>query len=257
MPYKFLLLKTIFVALFSFPLYGKMFRAPYVEFDIKYDWTCKSFGVDWVCHHYFNQGSKPSLILITAKEGNRSDDLNFYIQSFNQEKTPDSKTIHIKKIMINRHTWVESFYQDSIFKNMFSRYVATVCCDETEAKIHILIGFHAHKENYVKYSNEFLKSIKSLRLAKNSKKLLKQIRGQTYKQKKDMMSYVEKVLFDSNLEKDIPLRENKRFFAVLDILFAGFILITAAILFYFFYYKKNRKKRSVRYKRRKKPRSNT
>ena len=246
--FKIFLSKTIPIILifFSFSLYGKKFKASYVKFDIEYDWVCKSFGVVewWVCHHYLHKGAKPSLMLITAKEGNTSDNLNLYIQTSNEEQTINSKKIHVKKILVNHQVWVESFYRNSVLKNVFSRYVATVCCDEMQSKIHILIGFHAHKENYTKYSSEFLKSIKSLRLSKNLKEVLAQIGKPTDKQKQDMLSYIERILFNSDLERDIPIQKNQKSPAVWVSLFIGFILVLSAILLYLFYYKKIGKRKT-------------
>ena len=254
MNYKYFLSKAIlvFLILFSFPLHGKMFKESYVEFSIGYDWICKSFGVDWVCHHYLQKGVKPALMLITAKEGISSDNLSVYEQAFNEDQTTYSKKIYVKKIMVNRHTWVESFYQDNILNGVVSRYVATVCCEKIRAKIHILVGFHAYKENYEKYSREFLRSIKSLRLGENLQETLEQIRRQTDQQKKDMLSYIEQILFEADEEDDLPILEDKKHFGILSKLsFFGFILIIFATVFYFFYYKKRKtiRKRSSRSRR--------
>ena len=250
--YKSFLLKIvpIFLMLFAFPLYGKkIFRSPYVSFDIGNNWVCKSFGVDWVCHHYLYKEAKPSLMLITAKEGKSSDNLNLYTQAFNKNQTASSKKIHTNKISVNRHAWIESLYKNDLLKSMFNRYVATVCCDKTNAKIHIFIGFHAHQENYTKYSNEFLRSIKTLKLASNLSKALEQIRKQTDQQKKDMLSYIERILSESEGNRGIQ-KNNKNSDLLINLLFLGFILFLAGFLFYFLYYKNKKKtQRSRRTKR--------
>lgn len=243
---------TVLLLLFSFSAGGKMFRAPYVEFNVGYDWTCKSFGTDWVCHHRLHSGAKPALMLITAKEGPSSDSIHHYTQSFNQEQT--AQKIHIKKIIVNRHTWVESFYKNIILQNMFGRYIATVCCPNMTANIHVFIGFHAHMENYIKYSSEFLKSIKSLRLSKNLKEVLAQISGQTTQQKQDMLSYMERILLEPNLEENALRRDNKKNPLLLWALWAVLFLVPVLGFFFFFYYRKRRrndKLKSTQSKRRK------
>ena len=247
----FFLLKAIpiFVALFSFSLYGKMFKSSYVRFDIGYDWTCRPFGVDWVCHHFLQKGAKPALMLITAKEGAGSDAVNLYIQAFDQGPGAFSKKIHVRKILVNRQAWIESFYQNNTLQNTFDRHVATVCCNKMQNKIHVLIGFHAHQENYTKYAREFLKSIKSLQLSKNLKEALEQIRKQTKRQQQDMLSYIERILLEADLEKDTAVQKNKGGWTRLaSLLFIGFIL---TLFFAFLYYKKTKAKKRKRRRKRK------
>lgn len=238
---------SLVLIFFSFSSHGDMFRAPYVNFDIGYKWTCKSFGVDWVCHHYLNKGAKPALILITAKEGLSSDDLGIYMEAFKIDQINSLKHNRIKKILVNQHVWVEAFHQNSILKNMFSRYTATICCEETKAKIHILIGFHAHKENYTEYSNEFLKSIKSLRLASDLKETLAQIRQQTDQQKQSMLSYIQQILFEPDLEEDImtPAPRHKKTALWLVIgFFILFVIFIFLYVFYFHFFKTKKRKKS-------------
>ena len=236
---------SLFLILCSFPLYGDQFKSPYVTFDIGYNWTCKSFGINWVCHHYQHKGAKPALMLITAREGLQADDLNIYIQTFEKEEKQavNSQKIHIKKVLVNRHTWVDSFYKNSVVKNVYSRYTATVCCKETKVRIHVLIGFHAHKGVYAKYAREFLRSIKSLRLSNDLKQTLSQISGQTDEQKKNMNSYIESILFEIGGEGN----NNKRGYSLLPyLLLAGLISGLFFLSFYFFYYKKKIKKQKLK-----------
>lgn len=260
MPCKFFLLKIIPVVfiLFAFPLHGKkLFKTPYVSFYIGEDWICKSFGVDWVCHHYLHKGAKPALILITAKEGSSLDKQDFYMQVFNQNQTGFLKKNYVRRIMVHRQTWVESFYQGNFLKDIFSRYVGTVCCDKTKEKVHIFIGFHAYEENYTKYANQFLMAIKSLRLSGKLKETIAQIRRQTDQQREDMLSYIEKILFEVDSEEETALQRNRTNLKLLvSLIIFGFILVGSAGLFYFLYYRKRKRKRKrrVRSRERKKRR---
>ena len=239
---------NLFLVFFVFPSYGKTFLSSYVTFDVGDNWTCKSFGVDWICHHYFHPGAKPALMLITAKEGKSKDDLNLYFQIFNQQKDSAQK-IHVNKISVYSHNWLDAFYKNYLFNNMFSRYVATVCCAGEIAKIHVLVGFHAHEENYTKYSSQFLRSIKTLKLVSDVRETLKKIRSQTSQQKQDMLSYIEKILLE---EEDLanPISTKKDFHVGLVILV--FLVFFLSAGFYYFYYKKRRKRSSRKRKKRRK-----
>lgn len=248
----FLRIKLLFFVFFCFSSYGKIFQSSYIEFDISKNWVCKSFGVDWVCHHYIQDGSKPALILITAKEGSPSDRLDLYFQDFSREQPAPSKTIHVKKLMIHNHTWIDSFYKNNILQNMFSRYMTTICCDSIPAKIHILIGFHAHETNYTEYSNEFLRAIKSLSLPEDLKETLRQLRQQTDSQRKDMLSYIEQILFEvDNEESTGSLSNQKRRFSFIGVaVLFGLALLFLLGLYYFFqfYWEKGRRRRTIRQK---------
>lgn len=242
-------LTSIFFILFAFPLYGKTkFKAPYVSFDIGKDWICKSFGVDWICHHYIQKGERPALIIITAKEGVTSDNLDMYFQIFNQNQTAFSKRNYTKKISIHRQLWIENFDRNTK-TNLFSRHVVTVCCDKGKEKVHVFIGFYAYEELYTKYANQFLISIKTLRLSTNLRQIIDQIRRQTDQHRKNMASYIENILFETDREDDMAIRRQGKSFGFLITLFSVFILLCFAGAFYFFYYRKT-KKTKYRKKRR-------
>lgn len=247
----FLKIIPFLLILFALPTYGdKIFKAPYVNFKIKKSWTCKNFGVDWVCHHYINKKAKPALALITAKEGLPSDNIDMYLSGFSKSSSKegsDSKIIYTKKILINNHPWVDSFRKNSISKNVFSRYTATVCCDNISSKIHILIGFHAHQSNYTKYSEEFLKAIKTLTLSKNLKQTLRRIRSQTDQHKKEKLSYIQKLFLESDVEKDLHRQTNKNLEDYL--LWLILILLFAFTFIYLFYYYKDKKRNRRKRKR--------
>ena len=126
---------------------------------------------------------------------------------------------------------------------MFSRYVSTVCCDDSEAKIHTLIGFHAHEENFTKYSSQFLRAIKTLRLVEDIRETLAKIRNQTGQQKKDMLSYIEKILMEEE-DLDNPLITPKQdFYYGLTLIVCLIGIVSTGFIFY-------RKKKSRRKKRR-------
>ena len=243
---RFILLRIIpvFLLLFSLPLYGKRrwLETPYVKFDIGENWTCKSFGVSWLCHHYLQKGKNPAIIIATASEGSGSDKPELYIKVFRQIQTVSLEKSRIQTIKVRKHPWIDSFQGDGFVPDMFSRYVATVCCEKSKEKFHIIVSFYAHKEVYTKYANQFLRSIKSLELAKNVTKTLERIRKHTDQDTRDMMSYLERILYESDSEGAPALENNKsgsRFLTGL--LIFGFILLCSA--FYFLYYRKIKRRR--------------
>ena len=115
------------------------------------------------------------------------------------------------------------------------------------SKIHILIGFHAHQSNYTKYSEEFLKAIKTLTLSKNLKQTLRRIRSQTDQHKKEKLSYIQKLFLESDVEKDLHRQTNKNLEDYL--LWLILILLFAFTFIYLFYYYKDKKRNRRKRKR--------
>jgi hypothetical protein len=64
-----------------------------------------------------------------------------------------------QKVKINDHPWLDSLHQDSEVKNYFTRYMGTL-----KDEIAILVTFSAHNKYYSKYSSNFDKTIRSLRV---------------------------------------------------------------------------------------------
>ena len=240
---KFFVLQIIpaLLLFFSLSSYGKRrwLETPYVRFDIGENWTCKSFGVSWLCHHYLQKGKNPAIIIATANEGKSLDTPELYIKVFKQIHLEKGR---VQKIKVRRHPWIDSFQKDGFVPNMFSRYVATVCCEKSKEKFHVIVSFYAHKEVYTKYANQFLRSIKSLELSKNVTRALEKIRKHTDQDTRDMMSYLERILYESDIEEAPALENNQRGPGLLTgLLVFGFILLSSA--FYFLYYRKRKGRR--------------
>lgn len=231
---------SIFLILFSLSAQGKRFKSPYVEFNVEYDWSCKDFGVNWICYHRLEKNAPPALIIITAKVETNSNNINQYIKIFKNNKINQRNPI--TKALINNHYWITGFSNNSIFENKISRYIVTICCENIPTQVHIFIGFHANQSNYHKYSNEFLKSIKSVMLSSTLKETSIGIKRQTSQQNQEMTSYLEKILYEEDLELSTNNQDIKKdrfkdsFFVVL------FLIIIITIFFYLFYNKKRSKK---------------
>ena len=186
-------------------------------FEIEDTWTCRAFGVNWVCHHYLAPNSQPAFIFTTARMAEKSEQLEFD----KLEKNEDSSLLlnSTKKVAINNHVWIDSFHQNSFYKNVLSRYERTVCCDDLPEKFQVLVGFHAFKDNYPQYASSFLKAIRSLNLlTSNLEEIRRLLKQQTAQQRQDMNNYIQNILFEGSSEL-APIKEKKSFTGILLLLF--------------------------------------
>ncbi len=230
----------VFLILLSWPLYGeKKFKSSYVSFNIQRKWICKSFGVEWLCHHSLYKGTPTAFMLITARLGGKSDPLSSSGYFFNGAQTVFSHKIRLKNVQVNRHTWTDSFYRISLVDDRRARYASTICCKNMKTKIHISVSFHAHQANYTKYSREFLRAINSLKLSEKIKEVLEKIKQQTQQHREEMISYIEKILFEDERKKERALKEKSSSKPLL--LFVSLALFLLGALAYFLY-RKNKPK---------------
>ena len=221
---------------FSFPSSGKLFRSPYVMFEIEDSWTCKAFGVNWICHHYLSSQAPPAFIFTTARLSSDSERLDF--GRFEKKESSFSLISPAKKVSINKHVWIDSFHRGIFYKNVLSRYQRTICCGDLPEKFQVLVGFHAFEENYPKYASAFLKVIKSLNLLTDDleeiRKLLKQ---QTAQQRRDMQNYIQGILFEADSESIST--EKEQGLPRLMLLALGLFLLS--VVWLAFYIKRQRK----------------
>ena len=232
----------LFFCLFSFVSFGKIFRCPYVMFEIEDSWECKSFGVNWVCHHYLNANSPPAFIFTTARMARSSEPLKF--EEFEKNETSSSLIKPAKKVSINKHIWIDSFHQNSFYGNTLSHFERTVCCDDMSEKFQVLVGFHAFRKNYSKYVSSFLKAIRSLNLlTENLEEIKRLLKQQTNQQGQDMNNYIQNILFESS-EETAPMKKEKSFTGLL-LLFCLVCLFSGII-----YYRKIRVKKGLKRKKR-------
>ena len=238
-------ISLFFFLFFNFSSAGKVFRSPYVMFEIEDSWLCKSFGVNWVCHHYLGPNSPPAFIFTTARMAVKSEKLEF-----NKFETEEASLLlsPSRKVSINKHVWIDSFHQNSFYNNVLSRYERTICCENLPEKFQVLVGFHAFKEGYPKYASSFLKSVRSLSLlTSNLEEIRRLLKRQTRRQKKEMNNYIQNLLFNENQELK-PIEKESFNFAY-GLLFA----LACGLLGAFYYYKKGKKgERSSKEKRREK-----
>ena len=163
---------------------AKVFRNSYVSFQLPSQWNCVLEQTTWVCRYAISKqclGPKSSqktcqlqrrkgqeaIIILTAKEKGPKDSLKTYYDYLiksravvtRKGKRSQSKVIHAKPITVQKHKWVDGMHLGSEVPHYYTRYLATL-----KGNVAVLVTFSAHKLHYTKYSAEFFKAIKSLRV---------------------------------------------------------------------------------------------
>lgn len=144
-----------------------MFSSQYISFELPPNWNCKNEGTEWVCISQLEKQAKEAIIILTAKEAGPTDSLQIYEAHV---KTPrvlpnatgknvPSQVLSVKQRLINGHPWVDGMHLGSEIASYYTRYLVTV-----KDRLAIAVTFSAHKAHYTKYSQDFLKSIESLRV---------------------------------------------------------------------------------------------
>lgn len=154
---------------------AKVFRNAYIAFEMPESWKCNLEVTEWVCRAETGKESKEAIIILTAKEVGPTDSFALYEQHLNkpvllQTKTGASTESNIvykaKNVNINDQTWIDGLHLGSEVPNYFTRYLATI-----KDRIAILVTLSAHKNFYTRYSQEFFKTVMSLKVVA-SKNLL-------------------------------------------------------------------------------------
>ncbi len=148
--------------------YAKVFRNNYISFEMPDTWRCNLEQTEWVCRSDSQKESKEAIVILTAKEVGPTDSFPQYKERLNVpftvsgrggSATPSKISYKAKEIRINDQTWVDGLHLGSEVPNYFTRYLATI-----KEKIAVLITFSAHRNYYAKYSQDFFKSVQSLRV---------------------------------------------------------------------------------------------
>ena len=174
----------VVVCFFSSPSSAKVFRNSYVSFELPSKWSCYLENTAWICRYAISKScigpgaskklcatqrkkTREAIIILAAKETGPKDTFKEY---YNHLKTPRplvlkggrrsaSKIIHVKPVSLVKQKWIDGMHLGSEIPHYYTRYLATV-----KGNIAVLVTFSAHKLFYTKYSSEFFRAIKSLRL---------------------------------------------------------------------------------------------
>lgn len=154
--------------LMAIPAQAKVFRNAYIAFEMPETWKCNLEVTEWVCRSEQSKEAKEALIILTAKEVGPSDSFPLYEDYLNKSiplklKTGmlvDSKIAYkAKTVNINDQAWIDGLHLGSEVPNYFTRYLATI-----KDNIAILVTLSAHKNYYTRYSQEFYKTVMSLKV---------------------------------------------------------------------------------------------
>jgi hypothetical protein len=159
---------TFFMAILaSLPLEAKVFRNAYVSFELPDTWKCNLEHTEWVCRSESSKESKEAIIILTAKEVGPTDSFSAYTQHLGSPQPTQGKggsamsrvVYPPKQVKINDHIWIDGLHMASEVPNYFTRYLTTI-----KDRIAVLVTLSAHKNFYTKYSQDFFKSVMSLRV---------------------------------------------------------------------------------------------
>lgn len=146
---------------------AKVFRNAYVSFELPDTWKCNLEHTEWVCRSEINKEAKEAIIILTAKEVGPTDSFSAYTQHLATPQPTQgrggsamSRVVYPpKQVKINDHIWIDGLHMASEVPNYFTRYLTTI-----KDKIAVLVTLSAHKNFYTKYSQDFFKSVMSLRV---------------------------------------------------------------------------------------------
>lgn len=255
--------KLLFLLCFYyvFPVQAKLFQNSYVGFEIPESWECRAFGTDWVCLKKNKTRNVQGLITVTAKISGPNDTLNQYSEFlkhpktwFNSKKTKiiSEKLDEPRSVFINKFPWVNGIHKNSEIKSYISRYVVTVCCENTSSKLGILVVLSAHENHYTKFSADFLKSVNSLRVMDIEKAIAKVRASQAANSNSPgAMAYIDSLLDESQLGANAG--DDTGLFGLPKAMAQGLLILLALILAFVIYKlmrrKKSKKSRKVKYKK--------
>lgn len=147
---------------------AKVFRNSYISFEMPDTWDCKLEHTEWVCRSLNQKEAREAIIILTAKEVGPTDSFTSYTTHLNTPQKVTSRTgsqvtsrvvYAPKQVKINDQVWIDGLHQGSEVANYFTRYLATI-----KDQIAILVTLSAHKDHYTKYSQDFYKTVMSLRV---------------------------------------------------------------------------------------------
>lgn len=159
--------------------HGKVFRNAYIAFEMPENWKCNLEVTEWVCRAEAGKEAKEAIIILTAKEVGPTDSFAMYEAHLNKPisiqtksgSAAESKIVYkAKNVNINDQAWIDGLHLGSEVPNYFTRYLASI-----KDRIAILVTLSAHKNYYTRYSQEFFKTVMSLKVIASKNLLSKDV----------------------------------------------------------------------------------
>ena len=220
------------------PIAGWGIVTPYLSFYTPKSWPCRPFEPNWVCHHIDKQTSQPVMIIISANLQEKTK-IKTVDQLLNNQSFQNPN-----KLFINKHDWIDSFYENSsLFNNFSNRYNKTSCCKEFSFAYYVDVGFYTPKNLYFNYSALFVKAINSFNLSRNAQAIKEALSNQDPKDLQEMNDYIHKILYGEEELESGPALPTKKGYSKGFYVFFLLLILSVAYGIYFFSFKKSKTKK--------------
>lgn len=165
--------------LLSMTAHAKMFSNQYIQFELPPGWQCSIEGSEWVCQSENKDRRKEAIMILAAKIRGPKDSLPEYQAYLKGGKTYQlpggkmqrSEPKYTKLKMLNNHQWADALHLASEVPGFYTRYLATVKED-----LGVAVTFSVTKDLYNAYQGIFDKVVASLRVFRQKKQNLANIR---------------------------------------------------------------------------------
>ena len=145
-------MKLALVLLFlSISSQAKVLETSYLTTQVPDDWNCRLTQQQWVCRSETKGYDTRVVASFSAKQALPEESIENFLGHFKSPKSIISKTgrsvtskiISVKKVDVNKVTWVEAIHFESEVPNYYTHYMVTV-----HGGMAILLHFSAHKDAF-------------------------------------------------------------------------------------------------------------
>lgn len=197
------------VMAFSQGVQAKSFTSKYCEFELPPGWECQLEGSEYVCQSENADRKKESIIILAAKIRGEQDSLDEYMAYLKKTKEYNlpggkkqvSEPKSVKMSTVNDHRWVDSLHLASEVPGFYTRYLATVKED-----LGVAVTFSVSKDLYSAYQPVMDKMVSSLRVFRQKKTGLKDLRSGT---KTEDPNFAD-ATFNPNAAMDVSVNKTKK-----------------------------------------------
>ena len=205
---RFLIVLSLLVSLMPLVVLGqgRLFKSSYLSFEIPSTWECQAFEQNWICHDKYQGKKVEALISVTAKIAGEWDTRENYLDYLKQPKEwvtgtgeniiSEIKGAEAKFIYPNKYPWVEATHLNSEIQSYLTRYVGTICCDDSSSELGMLVVLSAHQEHWSKYADIFLRAANSLKVLDIEEAISKVRAANAAKAAREQRAYMDSLLQD-------------------------------------------------------------
>lgn len=215
---------------------AKVFKNAYIAFEMPDQWNCILEQTEWVCRSTSEKEAREAIIILTAKEVGPTDSFDAYAAHLaNIQPRPgiaantEAKVVYQpKRTKINDQEWIDGLQLGSEIPNYFTRYLATI-----KDRIAVLVTFSAHKNHYTKYSQDFYKSVMSLRVIASKNILAKPEMGPIRPGSETLGAPISSAMPADMMTEEMPSEPKGKNKIKLLMMALGALLLGAGLFLYF------------------------